>query len=99
MTRPFGPPETPRERKGCKQNSNGKPNNWATNLFPLNSRPHNQPAQHAGVPWKSEGTSIVTKKPCSISVSPSQFAERILEILSALPPLLDCQNCGSEVLH
>jgi hypothetical protein len=27
-------------RKSCKQNLNGKPNNWATSLFPLNPRPH-----------------------------------------------------------
>src|SRR5271165_514266 len=33
--------ETPRGRKSCKQNLNGKPNNWATSLFPLNPRPHN----------------------------------------------------------
>ena len=39
------------------------------------------------------------KKSCSISVSPSQFAGRILEVLSALPPRLHCQNCGSEVTH
>ena len=39
------------------------------------------------------------KKSCSISVSPSQFAERILEVLSALPPPLHCQNCGSAVMH
>jgi hypothetical protein len=30
-----------RGRKSCKQNSNGKPNNWATSSFPLNPRPHN----------------------------------------------------------
>src|ERR1700693_923728 len=53
MTRPFGTPETPRGRKGWKQNSNGKRNNWATNLFPLNPRLHNLPAQHVGVPWKT----------------------------------------------
>jgi len=39
------------------------------------------------------------KKSFSISVSPSQFAGRILEVLSALPPLPHCQNCGSAVMH
>ena len=29
--------------------------------------------------------SVVTKKPCSITVFPSQFAERILELLSVFP--------------
>jgi hypothetical protein len=37
-------------------------------------------------------TSVVKKNPCSISVSPCPFAESILEVLSALPPLLHCQN-------
>jgi len=41
----------------------------------------------------------VKKKSCSISVSPSQFAERILEVLSTLPPLLHCKKCGSKVIH
>jgi hypothetical protein len=41
----------------------------------------------------------VKKNSRSISVSPSPFAERILKVLSALPPRLDCQNCGSEVIH
>jgi hypothetical protein len=35
-------------RKGSKQNSNGKPNNWATNLSPSNPRLHNEPVQRAG---------------------------------------------------
>ena len=39
------------------------------------------------------------KKPCSISVSPSQFAERIFTVLSASPPTLHCQHCGSAVIH
>ena len=42
---------------------------------------------------------MVKKNSCSISVSPSQFAERILEVLSASPPPLHCQNCGSAVIH
>src|ERR1035441_8399464 len=45
MTRPFGMPETPKGRKGWKQNSNGKPNNWALNWSPSNSRLHNDPIQ------------------------------------------------------
>src|SRR6266436_5286129 len=45
MTRPSGTPETPRGRKGWKQNSNGKPNNWATNWSPSNPRLHNEPVQ------------------------------------------------------
>src|SRR5579864_1993542 len=48
MTRPFGMPETPRGRKGWKQNSNGKPNNWATNSFPSNPKLHNQLVQGEG---------------------------------------------------
>ena len=35
-----------------KQNSNGKPNNWALNWSPSNSRLHNDPIQRGGVPWK-----------------------------------------------
>jgi hypothetical protein len=42
---------------------------------------------------------VVKKNSGSISVSPSQFAGRILEVLSALPPLPHCQNCGSAVTH
>jgi hypothetical protein len=42
---------------------------------------------------------VVKKNSGSISVSPSQFAERILDVLSALPPPLHCQNCGSAVIH
>jgi len=42
---------------------------------------------------------VVKKNSGSISVSPSQFAERILEVLSALPPPLHCENCGSAVIH
>lgn len=34
--------------KGWKQNSNGKPNNWATNLFPSNPRLHSEPVQREG---------------------------------------------------
>ena len=41
-------PETPRGRKGWKQNSNGKPNNWATNSFPSNQRLRNQLIQGEG---------------------------------------------------
>src|ERR1035438_2199863 len=52
MTRQFGMPETPKGRKGWKQNSNGKPNNWALNWSPSNSRLHNDPIQRGGVPWK-----------------------------------------------
>src|SRR6516225_3679719 len=55
MTRPSGTLETPKERKDLKQNSNGKPNNWATNLSPSNPRLHNESLQTAGVagvPWK-----------------------------------------------
>ena len=52
MTRPSVTLETPRERKDLKQNSNGKPNNWATNLSPSNPRLHNESLQTAGVPWK-----------------------------------------------
>jgi Transposase IS116/IS110/IS902 family len=50
-TRPSGTQEMPRGKKGSKQNSNGKPNNWATNLSPSNLRPHNERVQHAAVPW------------------------------------------------
>ena len=35
-------------RKGWRQNSNGKPNNWATNSFPSNPRLHNQLVQSEG---------------------------------------------------
>src|SRR5215469_15508213 len=42
MTRPSGTLETPRERKDLKQNSNGKPNNSATNSSPSNPRLHNE---------------------------------------------------------
>ena|ERR1017187_2164659 len=52
MTRPSGTPETPKGRKGWKQNSNDKPNNWATNLSRSNPRLHDEPEQRAGVPWK-----------------------------------------------
>src|SRR5712691_10944632 len=45
MTRPSGTPETSSGRKGSKQNSNGKPNNWATNWSPSNPRLHNEPVQ------------------------------------------------------
>jgi hypothetical protein len=38
------------------QNSNGKPNNWVTNLSPSNPRPHNEPVQRAGVSWKLQCT-------------------------------------------
>jgi transposase len=51
-TRPSGTQETPSGRIGCEQNSNGKLNNWATNLSPSNPRPHNEPIQRTGVPWK-----------------------------------------------
>src|SRR6266404_8754200 len=52
MTRPSGTSETPSGRKGWVRNSNGKPNNWATNLSPSNPRLHNEPVQHERVPWK-----------------------------------------------
>lgn len=48
---------------------------------------------------KSEGTLCQEKKGSSIIVSPSQFAERILEVLSALPLHHHCPNCGSDVTH
>jgi hypothetical protein len=38
--------------KGSVQNSNGKPNSWATNLSPSNPKLHNEPVQRTGVPWK-----------------------------------------------
>jgi len=38
--------------KGWKQNSNHKPNNWATNSSLSNSRLRNEPVQRAGIPWK-----------------------------------------------
>jgi hypothetical protein len=38
--------------KSWKQNSNDKPNTWATNLSPSNPRLHNEPVQHPAVPWK-----------------------------------------------
>src|SRR5260370_25234548 len=50
MKRACGPPETLREKKGLKQNSNGKPNNWGTNLSQSNPRLHDHSAR--GVPWK-----------------------------------------------
>src|ERR1017187_807231 len=62
MTRPFGMPETPKGRKGWKQNSNGKPNNWALNWSPSNSRLHNDPIQRGGVPWKPCLLSTVDRK-------------------------------------
>src|SRR5258708_238136 len=52
MTRPSGTSETPSGRKGWVRNSNGKPNNWATNLSPSNPRLHNEPVQHERVRWK-----------------------------------------------
>src|SRR6202451_2849316 len=52
MTRPSGTPETPKGRKGWKQNSNDNTNNWATNLSPSNPRLHDEPEQREGVPWK-----------------------------------------------
>src|SRR6266851_3662213 len=52
MTRACGPPETLREKKGLKQNSNGKPNNWGTNLSQSNPRLHDHSARR--VPWKTE---------------------------------------------
>src|ERR1035437_11008162 len=58
MTRPFGMPETPKGRKGWKQNSNGKPNNWALNWSPSNSRLHNDPIQRGGVPWKPQAITL-----------------------------------------
>src|ERR1017187_8148624 len=60
MTRPFGMPETPKGRKGWKQNSNGKPNNWALNWSPSNSRLHNDPIQRGGVPWKPQAITLKT---------------------------------------
>src|ERR1017187_6683745 len=60
MTRPFGMPETPKGRKGWKQNSNGKPNDWALNWSPSNSRLHNDPIQRGGVPWKPQAISLKT---------------------------------------
>jgi hypothetical protein len=41
--------------RGWKQNSNGKPNNWATNLSPSNPRLRNEPVQRIAVPWKRKG--------------------------------------------
>src|SRR5882762_4896853 len=55
MTRPSGTRETHSGRKGWLQKSNGKPNNWATNLSPSNPKLHNDPIQHTGVPWKVLG--------------------------------------------
>src|ERR1017187_8298276 len=63
MTRPFGMPETPKGRKGWKQNSNGKPNNWALNWSPSNSRLHNDPIQRGGVPWKPQAITLKTPSP------------------------------------
>src|ERR1035437_1799530 len=40
MTKPSGPPETARGRKGWKQKSNAKPNNLAMNLSPSCPKPH-----------------------------------------------------------
>src|SRR5271156_3535164 len=52
MTSQSGLPKTPRGRKGWKRDSNGKPNNSATNLSPSNPRLHNELLQRTGVPWK-----------------------------------------------
>ena len=46
MTRPSGTRETYSGRKGWVQNSNGKPNNSATNLSPSNPKLHNELTQH-----------------------------------------------------
>src|ERR1700726_4886843 len=42
MTKPSGPPETAKGRKGWKQKSNGKPDKWATSLSPSYQRLHNE---------------------------------------------------------
>jgi hypothetical protein len=48
----LGRQRSPEERNGWERNSNGQPNNWATNLSQSNLRPHNERVQHAAVPWK-----------------------------------------------
>src|ERR1017187_2528629 len=72
MTRPFGMPETPKGRKGWKQNSNGKPNNWALNWSPSNSRLHNDPIQRGGVPWKPRLITTVINFLLPASSTPSE---------------------------
>jgi transposase len=52
----------PTGKKGWKQSSNGKPKNWATNLFPSNPRLHNEPAQREG--------SSLEATPCHVSTPP-----------------------------
>src|SRR5215469_6351497 len=78
MTRPSGTQETPRERKDLKLNSNGKPNNWATNLSPSNPRLHNESLQTAGVPWKPAG--------CRRTVGPRPAGSQCRNRLQPPPP-------------
>jgi hypothetical protein len=85
-TRPSGTPGTPRGKNDWKQNSNGKPNNWATNLSPSNPRLHNEPVQRAGgVPWKrgpasagpnGRGTGRTQRHPSAISYSETSGRRR-----------------------
>src|SRR5215831_5058141 len=66
MTKLSGPPEMRRGKRDGKQNSNGKPNNWAMNLSPSNRRLHNESTQAERVPWKAR---VLTSAP-SLRVDP-----------------------------
>src|SRR5260370_10907109 len=52
MTRPSVPSETPSGRKDWVQNSNGKPNNWATNLSHRTQGCITNRFSTRGVPWQ-----------------------------------------------
>jgi Transposase IS116/IS110/IS902 family len=57
-------PETPTGRSDWKSSSSGKPESWATNSFPSNTRLHNELAQGSagGVPWKLRHASVSTPR-------------------------------------
>src|ERR1035438_4457684 len=94
MTRPFGMPETPKGRKGWKQNSNGKPNNWALNWSPSNSRLHNDPIQRGGVPWKPQAITLKCPAQGQMSVM-SIFRQLTLKPYQSLAcvPQLRLRGC------
>src|SRR5215472_6463824 len=63
MTKLSGPPEMRRGKRDGKQNSNGKPNNWAMNLSPSNRRLHNESNQTVRVPWRDGDLSSLGAHP------------------------------------
>src|SRR6266851_4305917 len=101
MTRACGPPETLREKKGLKQNSNGKPNNWGTNLSQSNPRLHDHSAR--GVPWKQRPAYAGPNgRGTGHTVAPSPPRSIILRLAEGGGSRPDCQWCcgspiGSEV--